>query len=267
MERFHTGIDSVPGSRPDHHPDHHRKLLTETGGAPVEAGGAPEPARAAFTPPEPDRARRAGAEHAGGLQLVLERNHFYRDRYRLHLRVTAALLILSSLLVLLLFWVVTHPPAPRYFATTPNGGIIPLVPLDQPYKANDAISQWAADVARKAYSFDFVHWRGQLNQLARYFTGNGYEQFLSALKKSGNVAAVRDKRLVGTAIASPAIITSEGPLNSVYTWEVEVPLQVRYSSARETIKQSLLITMTVQRTNTLKNEHGLAVNRFLSLTR
>lgn len=256
MDRLHTRIDPVPGSHPGHHQS---KPLTEP-------GGAPGPDHAASAIAEPGRADHPGTGHIGGLQLVLERNHFYRDRYRLHLRITATLLILSTLLALLLFWVLTHPPAPRYFATTPNGEIIPLVPLDQPYKANDAISQWAADVARKAYSFDFVHWRGQLNQLAQYFTGAGYEQFLSALKKSGNVAAVRDKRLVGTAIASPAIITSEGALNSVYTWEVEVPLQVRYSSARETIRQSLLVTMTVQRTNTLQNEHGLAVNRFLSLT-
>ena len=201
---------------------------------------------------------------AQGVQLVLERNHFYRDRYRLHLRVTAGLTILGIFLVLLLFWVLMHPPAPKYFAATADGKVIPLVSLDRPHQTRDAITQWAADIARKAYSFDFVHWRSQLSHLARYFTEDGYEQFLSALKKSGNVTAVRNKRLVGAAIASPSIVTSEGVLNRVYTWEIEIPLQVRYSSAKETISQSLLITLTVQRADTLKNEQGLAVDRFLS---
>lgn len=211
--------------------------------------------------------KEAHAEQSSGIQLALERNYFYRDRYRLHLRVSAGLLVLSLVLASMLFWLLTHPPSPVYFATTRNGEIIPLSPLERPLKTNVAITQWAGNIARQAYSFDFVHWRTQLDELAQYFTEGGYRQFLNALKKSGNVAAVRDKRLVGTAIASPPVITSEGVLRKVYTWEVEVPLQISYTSAKETINQSLLVTMTVRRTDTTKNEHGLAVDRFLTLVR
>ena len=201
---------------------------------------------------------------AHGIQLVLERNHFYRDRYRLQLRVTAVALGLCLILSLLLFWVLSHPPAPAYFATTGDGRIIPLAPLKTPHKTSDAVTQWAAGIARKAYSFDFVHWRAQLSGLEKFFTAQGYQQFLLALKKSGNVQAVRGRRLVGSAVASPPVIVSEGTRDDVYTWRIEVPLQVSYVSAEQTINQSLLVTMLVRRVHTVRNEHGLAVHRFLT---
>lgn len=202
-----------------------------------------------------------------GLAFVLERNSFYRDRFRAQVRYGAALTALSIILTSIIGWMVTHPAEPKYFATTRNGEIIELVPLSRPNKTNDAVNQWAADISRKAYSFDFVHWKSQLGDLSQFFTENGYKQFLSALKTSGNVEAVRAKRLVGAAIANPPVITAEGIVNGVYMWKIEVPLQVSYTSAEETINQSLLISMTVERTNTIKNEHGLAVDQFITLTR
>ena len=206
-------------------------------------------------------------ENAEGLALVLERNHFYRDRYRTQLRVSAGLLLLALLLVVLLGWLITHPAEPKYFATTRGGELIALVPLSRPHKTDDAISQWAADIARKSYTFDFIHWKTQLSDLSVYFTKNGYNEFLTALNESGNVEAVRKKRLVGNAIASPPAITNEGLLDGRYTWQVEVPLRVSYVSSEETVQQSLLVILTIVRANTLSNEHGLAVDQFLTSVR
>ncbi len=207
----------------------------------------------------------AQRQQAHGVQLVLERNYFYRDRYRLQLRLSAALTLLCLLLAGILLWVLRYPDEPVYFATSRDGRIVPLAPLEQPNQSNEAIMQWAADIVRRAYSFDFVHWRTQLAGLEPHFTEGGYHQFLAALKKSGNVDAVRSRRLVGSAIVSPPVITSEGVLNGTYTWELEVPLQVAYVSSEQTIQQSLLVTLTVRRSSTLDSEHGLAVDRFLTL--
>ncbi len=206
-------------------------------------------------------------EQAEGLALILERNHFYRDRYRVQLRVSAGILILALLLAAILGWLITHPEEPRYFATTRTGELIALAPLSRPNKTDDAISQWAADIARKSYTFDFIHWKTQISDLSIFFTRNGYNEFLTALNESGNVEAVRKKRLVGNAIASPPAITQEGVLNGRYTWQIEVPLRVSYISSEETVQQSLLVIMTIVRADTLINEHGLAVDQFLTSVR
>ena len=205
------------------------------------------------------------AANEQGVALVLERNYFYRDRYRWQLRITTAMLVLCFLLALVLGWVLLHPAKPVYFATDADGRIRPLVPLDRPHENDAHIVQWAADIARRTYSFDFVHWREQLAALEVNFTPAGYQQFLAALKKSGNVAAVRSRRLVGSAVTSPPVITAEGVLNGVYTWEMEVPLRVSYLSSEQTIEQSLLVNMTIQRGSTLQTRDGLVVDRFLTL--
>ena len=145
--------------------------------------------------------------------------------------------------------------------------MIALAPLSRPNKTDDAISQWAADIARKSYTFDFIHWKTQISDLSIFFTRNGYNEFLTALNESGNVEAVRKKRLVGNAIASPPAITQEGVLNGRYTWQIEVPLRVSYISSEETVQQSLLVIMTIVRADTLINEHGLAVDQFLTSVR
>ena len=62
-------------------------------------------------------------EQAEGLALILERNHFYRDRYRVQLRVSAGILILALLLAAILGWLITHPEEPRYFRHHAHRGI------------------------------------------------------------------------------------------------------------------------------------------------
>ncbi|MHC8441414.1 MAG: type IVB secretion system apparatus protein IcmL/DotI [Candidatus Eutrophobiaceae bacterium] len=209
----------------------------------------------------------ADSARSAGIQLVLERNHFYRDRYRLHVRISLALCLLCILLASALFWILSHAPPPVYFAVSSDGRVVPLVPLSKPHHSPDAIAQWAADLARKTYSFDFVHWKAQLSSLQGSFTEDAYTQFLKALKSSGNVQAVRERRLVGSAIAEPPTIVSEGILNDTYAWQVEVPLDVRFLSSEQSISQSVLVSMTIERIDMLNNPHGLAVNHFLTRLR
>ena len=78
------------------------------------------------------------------LQLVLERNAFYRNNYR---RFVAILFIQSTLLLvvsIVLYYTVVIKPSTTYFASTPDGVLIRLEPLAQPLKSNEFVSQWAA---------------------------------------------------------------------------------------------------------------------------
>ncbi len=143
-----------------------------------------------------------------GVGAVLERNHWYRDRYIVQIRITALLILLCVLLALILAWVVSHPTQPKYFATTTSGELIPLVPLDKPNTTNDILLNWTARVVRRAYTYDAVNYREQLARLEPFFTDKGYEGFLAALNASGNIAAVTEKRLIASAIVNGGVITA-----------------------------------------------------------
>ena len=77
------------------------------------------------------------------LKTVALRNSFYRDSYRRVLIVLLISIIINISLAAVLVYMITHPPLPRYFATSINGRITPLFALDEPNQSDSAVLQWA----------------------------------------------------------------------------------------------------------------------------
>src|SRR4029079_19397823 len=84
-------------------------------------------------------------------------------------------------------YLLTHPPMPRYFATSINGRITPLYPLLEPNQSDSAVLQWANQAAIAAFSYNFVNYRTELQAASGFFTADGWTQFLSALENSNNL--------------------------------------------------------------------------------
>ena len=115
------------------------------------------------------------------VELVRLRNDFYRDNHR---KIVLALLVAVATIILLcgtLAYVVTHPPAPKYFATSIDGRIIPIVPLNEPNMPTSALLLWSNQAATAAFTYDFVNYRQALQSASDYFTPDGWRDFLNAL--------------------------------------------------------------------------------------
>ena len=200
------------------------------------------------------------------LQAVKLRNDFYRDGYR---RVMMALLlsvILNAGLIGAFVYVITHPPAPQYFATTINGRITPLIPLDQPNMPPATLLQWANSAAIAAYTYNFVNYRQELQSASEFFTSEGWQQFVQALQSSNNLNAVLEKKLVVSAVATGApIILEQGVIGGVYTWKVQMPLLITYQSASQTAQQRVTVTMVIQRISTLNSARGIGIASFVAV--
>ncbi|GAB4222683.1 MAG: type IVB secretion system apparatus protein IcmL/DotI [Gammaproteobacteria bacterium] len=200
------------------------------------------------------------------LEQVLLRNKFYTDSARkLILALLGSFLVIIAL-VGLLWYVVSHPPKPKYFATSINGRIIPLQPLDRPNQAKSAILQWANQAAIAAFTFNFVNYRKELQSASVFFTPQGWNQFVSSLRSSNNLEAVRAKRLVVSAVATGApIILNEGVQgDGRYAWRIQMPILVTYQSASEISRQNLVITMKVVRVSTLDSPRGIGIEQFVA---
>ncbi len=74
------------------------------------------------------------------LGVIVARNAFYRDGYRLWLTVAAlegfALLCMAIAMIVL---IAIHQPENKYFATTEDGRVVPMVPLNQPNLSKPAL--------------------------------------------------------------------------------------------------------------------------------
>lgn len=198
-------------------------------------------------------------------ELVKLRNNFYHDNYR---RVVAVLLFTILIITVLggvVAYLVTHRPAPSYFATSGDGRITKLIPLSQPNLSKAAVLQWATRAAISVYSYNFVNYRKALQDASVYFTTDGWHQFMGALKGSNNLDAVQNKKLVVSAVPTGApVILQEGVVNSRYTWKMQLPVLVTYQSASQNIQVSLLVTMVVSRVPTLNTPEGIGIAQFVA---
>lgn len=200
------------------------------------------------------------------LQVVKVRNEFYRDNYR---KVVAALLISFFIILVLaaaLCYIVTNPPAPRYFATSNDGRIIPLIPFTEPNLNNATLLAWSNMAASAAYSYNFVNYRQALQEAgANYFTPEGKQMFFAAIKSSNNLQAVIAKKLIVSAVATGVpVILEQGILAGRYTWKVQIPMLVTYQSASQFSQQAITVTMLIVRVSTLTSPRGIGITQFIA---
>lgn len=196
-------------------------------------------------------------------QASLQRNEFYRDNYR---RVLALLLLLSAIglvCVGLLAFVDYQRPLPKYYATLSNGRVVPMQSLTEPMVTSAYIMEWASLAVRAAYNLDFVNYQAQLQKASAYFTPSGWSAFTNALTASGVISSLQSNKLIMTSVVTSApIVLDRSIISGHYSWHMQVPLLVTYSSASENRKQSLVVTLTIMRVSTLDTEQGIQINSF-----
>ena len=198
------------------------------------------------------------------LTAVVLRNNFYRDGQRKMIIVLLISMAANFVLGSMLVYIITHPPAPQYFATSINGRITPLFPLNEPNQSDSAVLQWANQAAIAAFTYNFVNYRSELQASSGFFTSDGWDQFLAALQQSNNLDAVKAKKLIVSAVATRApIILQKGLLNGKYAWRVQMPMLVTYQSASEFSQQNNVVTMLITRVSTLNSPRGIGISQFV----
>jgi intracellular multiplication protein IcmL len=198
------------------------------------------------------------------LAVVTLRNKFYKDSQRKVILALLIALLVNLVLASMLVYILTHPPAPRYFATSISGRITPLFPLNEPNQSDSAVLQWANQAAIAAFTYNFVNYRDELQASSGFFTAEGWDQFLGALQQSNNLDAVKAKKLIVSAVATRApIILQKGVLNGSYSWRVQMPILVTYQSASEFSQQNNVVTMLISRVSTLNSPRGIGISQFV----
>ncbi len=164
---------------------------------------------------------------------VLNRNAFYRDGYRLLLRISLIQMAVIILLVVsLVGMALTVKTRQVFFATTSDGRIIPIVPLSEEFRSQAEVVTWAASTAQNIMRFDYADYRARLQQVATNFTPTGWDSFNKALKDSNILEAVQARKLVVTlAVNAAPEITNAGIRNGVYSWDVQFPVTIKFDGA------------------------------------
>lgn len=222
--------------------------------------------------PPPDQSMSAeadGQKPVTGLGTVVIRNEFYRDGYRSLLKLVFIQgLVIVGLIVAMFFVINIHQPENRYFATTEDGRLIPMLGLHQPNLSTPALMSWVAQASTEVMTFGFNDYRRRLQESSRNFTRSGWESFTKAMQQARIIEMVEANQQVVTAAPQGApILQSEGLVNDRYQWMIQIPMVVTYQSGAKTKSDSLLVTVVVVRVPRLESPSGVGIEQWIATYR
>ena len=205
-------------------------------------------------------------EHIAAAESLLRHARTYEAAYKVMARIALGLGLTTLVLGASTAYLAYSRPEPRYFATTTDGQILPLVPLDKPHQSAAEVSNFAVRAVTTSLTYDFANYRADFNNALQFFTKpTGWNQFVDAVQESQMLDLVQKRRLNTTAVANNAVIVREG-INSrgIYEWVVQIPLRVTYQSASEVTGQNFMITVHIERLQTYESPYAMAISRFIA---
>lgn len=225
-------------------------------------GGAGEGGR-----PRKAAATRPDAMDTSGLGRVVVRNEFYRDGYRLALRVAVIqCFVIFGLIGAMFFIIYVHQPENRYFATTEDGRLIPMVPLTQPNLSTPALLSWVAQASSETMSFSFSNYRRNLQQASRHFTRAGWESFSAALQQSRIIESIEANTQELTTVPRGApILKYEGVVAGQYQWQVQIPVILTFVSGSKSRSDNWILTLVIVRVPRLESPNGVGIAQWIAV--
>lgn len=225
------------------------------------------PSRPSGTAAKKSTVSQSEASDTSGLGRVVARNEFYRDGYRLALRVAVIqTFIIFGLIGAMFFIIAVHQPENRYFATTEDGRLIPMVPLSEPNLSTPALLAWTAQAASETMSFSFSNYRRNLQQSSRYFTKEGWESFSLALQQAQIIKSVEENNQEVSAVPRGApVLKFGGVVGGQYQWQVQIPMILTYVSGSKSRSENLLITIVVVRVPRLESPNGVGIAQWIAV--
>lgn len=227
---------------------------------PAPGTGAPMPADKAAAPT-------AKGQQIGNLGAVVVRNEFYRDGYRTILKLALLqTLVILGLIGAMLFVVHIHQPENRYFATTEDGRLIPMVALNEPNLSTPALMSWVAQAATEVMTFGFNDYRRRLQEASRNFTRRGWESFTKALQQSRIIEMVEaNQQVVTSAPRGAPVLDREGVVQGRYQWIIQLPMIVTYQSGAQKRSDSLMVTIVIVRVSRLESPNGVGIEQWIAV--
>jgi intracellular multiplication protein IcmL len=198
------------------------------------------------------------------LEVVFSRNSFYKRLHFLALAAFALSLLVIVILIWTFFYLIKNPTHPLFFATDSVGRLIQIVPVNRPNMTTDEVMAWTVEGVQRAYSYDYVNYRAQLQGAQRYFTTYGWSKYMAGLVASNNLVALTQRRMIFIAqVVDQPKLVAQGILGGSYAWKFQIPLLVTYSlppyDDKSRFENPLQVTVVVQRQPVLQSYKGLGI--------
>ncbi len=194
------------------------------------------------------------------LQTIALRSDFYRDGFYSLLYALFAVLIGVVLMVGILIWLIVSKPSPVTFSTGSNWRVFPLMPVNQPWIATPDLIQWITDVVPSVLTIDFVNYTEEMQFAAKNFTQDGYKKYQQFLNQYASQSTLQSgKWFVNASAAGAPFILNQGLLQGHYSWWIQIPVNLSYSSAEKGSTVPLVLQVLVTRVETTDDLKGIRI--------
>ncbi|WP_019025523.1 MULTISPECIES: DotI/IcmL/TraM family protein [unclassified Thioalkalivibrio] len=243
------------------------KVATE-GAAATEGqgvGGSGPGKGAAETKPGPQRRARKQPDDSAFASAI--KSILFRDSFRVAVRVLTVSMVVNVVLALGIIYVGSQDePAPRYFATNPDGTLTEMTPLSRPNLTDTTLRNWAGMCVTEAWTMGFHDLDRRITQASdKCFTESGATAYRNALIRSETVSRIQsDEIVMNTTLNGSPIIVDKGESQGRLAWQIRVPVveTIRGADIRTRTRERTIVILAV-RSPTLEHPHGVAINQFI----
>lgn len=192
-----------------------------------------------------------------------KKNDFYASTYPSLMIVLMAEIILVLLLMIVVLYQIFHRPLPVFWALAPNHQRMELTASNEPNLLSSTLIAWASKAAVAAYTFDFVNFNKEINQVRPYFTEKGWNDYRASI--GGLIQTItQNKIFVNGVVTAPPVISNQGDLSGHgYTWRVQIPFLVSYQSSDAISRARYMVVVTLVRVPTSANPAGIGIDQFV----
>ncbi len=177
---------------------------------------------------------------------------------RLVVWLAISVIALATALIIAIFFVTRSHR--EVIAATPEGRLIPVVPLDKPYVSDARVLGYVDECARMVFSHDFLHWRTTLQGSKACFTekgGDAVEEALAPWVKD----IVERELTMSVSLADTPVIAKRGEFNGAFAWRVQAPISLfRRGTKVSDTPRPFLLQVVVRRVGLDQNPRGIAID-------
>lgn len=133
---------------------------------------------------------------------------------------------------------------------------------------NIQVKSWINLAILSVFDYNYQNMIAQQKQAARYFSHQGWKNFLSAYQQAGIAEVVKKNQYAVTAAATqPATINQQGLQSGQYHWQIKMPLVVVYKNNKTRQCQYLNVTLDIiyQGNPRLGSTQDLKIERYIAI--
>lgn len=181
--------------------------------------------------------------------------------------------LMSVLITLLLavslgITVIKLAPHNQYFATTSDGRLVKLTPLDEALLSLPAVEEFAGRAISNTFTFDYANYARQISANSDSYTTQAFDQIKSTLEGGQGIVtqAIAHNWVVTTTVMAAPTLAHQGQLPSGhYGWRLIFLVRITFQSESQVHASRYTASVIVTRVNQTDNPKGVAISQ-LTLT-